>query len=69
MLTDDPLLQLDFEPSVDDSESVPTSSGEDGKDLIAKVSELEKQVEQYKEALSRAHLDLEHMRCLLVRIT
>ena len=62
VLTDDPLLQLDFEPSADDSESGPTICGEGGKDLTAKVSELEKQVEHYREALTRAHLDLEHMR-------
>lgn len=60
MLADDPLLQMDFE--------LMATSGEDGLpesadgDLSAKVYDLNKQVELYKEALTQAHLDLENMR-------
>ena len=58
VIVDDPLLQLDFEPTAADSGPSPHSDV----DLGSQLTEMEKQVAVYKEALSRAHLDLESMR-------
>ncbi len=55
VIVDDPLLQLDFEPT-------PGPSPHSDVDLRSQLTEMEKQVAVYKEALSRAHLDLESMR-------
>ncbi len=58
VIVDDPLLQLDFEPTPADS----NPSSHSDVDLGSQLTDMEKQVAVYKEALSRAHVDLESMR-------